>query len=253
MPMNKTIFAFAHITLKITLLLSFAGVGLAKTASSSRTVKPPAQSKIDTLAEGLRLQRERLDLDRKKLEQDQEIEMQRLGIEEAKLKQEVSAAHLTAWLSIVPFLAAIGTLIYSIWSFRSQIANQTKLQNEGADLQFQMKAAEIAFSGSRTPEAVHNRAKALKALFEDRLPSGFAKNFEADAVGGNKEVPEVKQFFLGLLLKYPERSVEIANLWDALFKEEWVDRIRPLLPLGHNAMPPNLGDEGDLPFDRPQR
>ncbi|HZR55748.1 MAG TPA: hypothetical protein VFA74_02655 [Terriglobales bacterium] len=223
---NNVKFAFTCIVL----LLSLITVGLGQNDSSPP--KPPVSdsSKVD-LNNNLALERERLEFERQKFAEEAAAEQQKLKLEQAKLDQEKSTASQTALLSLVPFLAAIGTLAYSIWSFRTQIKEQGRLQNETAALQFQMKAAEIAFAGSRTPEAVHNRAKALKTLFGDRLPADFATKFDPGVVGGNKEVAEAKQFFLELLLKHPERSGETADLWDALFNEEWMKRVKPILPL----------------------
>jgi hypothetical protein len=219
---------FASTYIALLLSLTVAGIG----QSGSTSPKPPDsdQSKGD-LSDNLAVQHERLEFDRQKFAEETAAEQQRLKMEQTKLDQEKSAAHSTALLSSLPLLAAIGTLVYSIWSFRTQIAQQSRLQNETAQLQFQMKAAEIAFAGSRTPEAVHNRAKALKTLFGDRLPADFATKFDPTLVGGNKEVAEAKQFFLELLLKHPERSGETADLWDALFNEEWMKRVKPILPL----------------------
>ena len=232
---NKTATAktrLAGVALCASLILILSGMAVSQnTAQGPSVITPSCQPQRSHEAEDLALQRERLELDRQKFAGESAAEKQKLQIDQAKLDQEKTNAHLTAIVSLLPLLAAIGTLVYSIWSFRQQIAQQSRLQNEAAQLQFQIKAAEIAFAGAKTPEAVQNRSQALKALFGDRLPPNFAHGFDPLTAGGGKEVPEAKQFFLELLLKYPQRAVEITNLWFALFEEDWVERVRPLLPL----------------------
>ena len=220
-----------RLTFFVMLLPALTDVAISHCISLAPTAKPPSSMQTSLDAGSLALQRERLELDKQKFAVETETQQQRLRIDQAKLDQDQTNARRTALLSLAPLLAAIGTLLYSIWSFRKQIELQTKLQNEASQSQFQMKAAEIAFAGAKTPEAVQNRANALKALFEDRLPHNFATMFDASQVGGAKEVPEAKQFFLELLLKYPNLSVATTELWKALFQEDWLDRVKPLLHL----------------------
>src|SRR3712207_9148511 len=77
------------------------------------------------------------------------IEERKLTLEYEKLKVE----RLKSWLSALPLLAALATLTYSIWSFRRQLKENARQQREAAKLQFEIKAAEIAFSG-KTPEEI---------------------------------------------------------------------------------------------------
>jgi hypothetical protein len=178
------------------------------------------------------------------------IEQQKLDLEYQKLEVERSKARWSAASTIVPLLAALGTLIYSVWSFRKQIkqtatlqkesaiatatlqkesASETaRLQNESAKLQFEIKAAEIAFSG-KTPEAVRNRASVLKTIFGDRLPENFPPTFDPKTYGGGKESPEEKMFFLELLLKYAGKETEIIKGWEMLFGDTWLDRVKPVI------------------------
>jgi hypothetical protein len=171
--------------------------------------------------------------------QNSNIEQQKLAVERQKLEVERSKAAWSAVATIVPLLAALGTLIYSVWSFRKQTGETARLhkeaaietarlQNESAKLQFEIKAAEIAFSG-KTPEAVRNRAKVLKTIFGQRLPENFPPEFDPKTYGGGKETPEEKMFFLELLLKYPGKEKEIVEGWDTLFGDAWLARVKPLI------------------------
>jgi hypothetical protein len=182
------------------------------------------------------------------------IEQRKLEIEEEKVQVERQKAWWSAASTIVPLLAALGTLIYSVWSFRKQ-SEQTaklqkeaaietaKLQNESAKLQFEIKAAEIAFSG-KTPEAVKNRANVLKTIFGDRLPKNFPPTFDPKTYGGGKESPEEKMFFLELLLKYPGKEAETIKGWEMLFGDTWLDRVKPVI-LKDTGTPTNKPEEGE--------
>jgi hypothetical protein len=168
-----------------------------------------------------------------------DLENQKLAVEREKLDVERGKAKWSAASTIVPLLGVLGTLIYSVWSFRKQMNNSAtlqkeaaietaRLQNESAKLQFEIKAAEIAFSGI-TPEAVTNRARVLKKIFEDRLPANFPATLEPKDHGGGKESPDEKMFFLELLLKYPGKEKEIIRAWDKLFGDSWLERVKPVL------------------------
>lgn len=167
------------------------------------------------------LDRDRLDFDKEKFNKDSTREDKKLGNEEVK-------TYLSAVSTVVPIIAALITIGYGMWSFRKQTTETAKLQNDSAKLQFEIKAAEIAFSG-KTPEAVKNRATVLKKIFGERLPKDFPPPFKPEEHGGGKETSEDKMVFLELLLKYPDKKQEIFKLWDLVFGDAWLDRIKPLL------------------------
>jgi hypothetical protein len=171
------------------------------------------------------LENRKLELERDKFTEEVKTNREKSQIEWEKLQVEKLNANRSLISSSLPLLAAFATLAFSIWSFRKQAQQQTAMQAETARLQFEVKAAEIAFSG-KTPEAVANRAKALKAMFDGRLPQNFASSFDPGQHGGGKEDPEAKKFFVELLLKYPDRKSEIFGLWHELFGDEWLQRAR---------------------------
>jgi hypothetical protein len=111
--------------------------------------------------------------------------------ESDKLESDHIRAQWSAISSIIPIIVALLTLGYSI-----------RLQHQAARLQFEIKAAEIAFAG-KTPQAVENRAKILKKIFDKRLPDDFPGPFDG-LQGKAKEPPAEKLSFLELLQKYPE-------------------------------------------------
>lgn len=174
------------------------------------------------------LEDQRLELERQKLAEEAAVAKESAQIERARLEFDESNAWRTLVSSIVPLVVALGTLAYSIWSFRKQTQQQNELQLNAAKLQFEIKAAEIAFSG-KTPEAVANRARALKAIFPERLPQEFLSSFDPKQHGGGKESPDEKKFFLELLLKYPDQQIEIYKVWGALFGDEWLKKAEPFI------------------------
>jgi hypothetical protein len=196
--------------------------------------KPPGvgtkQSSGKTLSakdeEDLAAQRERLELDKKKFASDREKEGKELEIEKAKLEVEQSKVPWSAASTIVPLLAALFTIGYSVWSFRKQNTLQSEAQKAAAKLDFEIKAAEIAFAG-KSPQAVQNRGGTLKEMFGDRLPDKFPGSFDPKLYGGDKEDPEGKKLLLELLLKYPDKKEDILKYWDQLFPGDyqWLERV----------------------------
>jgi hypothetical protein len=129
------------------------------------------------------------------------------------------------------------TVGYSAWSFRKQTEQQNKQRIddakrleeqrvEDAKFQFELKAAEIAFMGE-TPLAVRDRAKALKAMFGDRLRDDFLSSYDPYEFGEKEGNIESKKFFLDLLLKYPEQQFETLCFWKELFPGDvnWLVRV----------------------------
>jgi hypothetical protein len=180
-------------------------------------------------ARELLIQRERLELDKQKFASDANIENRKLDIEREKLHIEESTSRWSALSAVGPVTIALAALVFSVWSFLRQGKQQSAMQLEAAKLQFEIKAAELAFSG-KTARAVANRAKALKTIFPVRLPGDFAEGFSPTDLVGNKEPSEEKKFFLELLLKYPEKKGEVFGLWEKLFPgdQDWLDRVKAL-------------------------
>jgi hypothetical protein len=144
--------------------------------------------------ENLRLQRERLDFDKKKFESDNDFE-------ERKLKIETDKAFWSAFATASPLIIGALAIIVGFWN-----------QSRQAKHQFELKAAEIIFTGT-TPQAILNRGKALKAIFGRYLSKNFLSNFKPEDYGGEKEPSEAKKFFIEQILNNPEKKAEITQLW----------------------------------------
>lgn len=172
------------------------------------------------------LEREKLELERQKFVSSSQSEERKIELEREKLEIEKSASKFQQISGVIPLVLTLATLVFSIISFGRQAQQQRMLQNDTARLQFEIKAAEIAFSG-KTPRAVANRAKLLKAVFPDRLPDDFATNFEPREFGAKDEPSEDKKLFLDLLLKYPQARADIYDFWLTLFPgdKDWLSRV----------------------------
>jgi hypothetical protein len=209
----------------VVVMIFFFGVEVAVSWRSpsqqqnGRNTKPAANTSLDW---------ERFEFEKQKAAEAAQLEAQKLTLDREKLELEKSSVSWTKISSSIPLLVALSTLAYGLWSFSQQSKQQANAQIAATQLQFEMKAAEIAFAG-KSPEAVFNRAKALKAIFGDRLPATFPNSYDPIQLGGGKEDPDAKKFFLELLLKYPDKKDQIAKLWEALFGDSWFDRIKPLL------------------------
>jgi hypothetical protein len=196
----------------------------AKVAAAQRSATERRECRTPEAGD-LSLQRERLEFDKQKLASDTDIENKKLKIEREKLEAENSTlSHLVPWITA---LAALGAFVFSVWSFGKQ-----------AELQFEIKAAEIAFS-RETANAVKSRAKALKLIFPKRLPKDFTNDFDPKDFGSDKEPSDEKKFFLELLLKYPGKEAQAFELWAKLFPgdKEWLGRVETLCKSTQQAEP----------------
>ena len=165
----------------------------------------------------LSLQQERLELEKQKSLLDVEIENKKLGIERDKLRIEEASSKWSALSAAGPLTIALGTLAFSIWSFRKQGRQQADMQLEAARLQFEIKAAEIAFSG-RTPKAVANRAKVLKAFFPNRLPDDFTQRF-SPTTSAVKSLPRRRNSSWSYCSSIPEKRPKSSISGRSFFPE----------------------------------
>jgi hypothetical protein len=210
----------------------------------------PLPSQADMLA------RERLEFDKAKAAFDQNIGNQKMELERKKLVNDNARIELensknrwTAASTIFPVLGVLATLAFSIYSFRKQQGLQIESQNETARLNFEIKAAEIAFAG-KTPYAVQNRGRALRQMFSNRLRTDFLTNFRPEDFGGDAEPATQKLALLELLAKYPNQRNEILTDWANLFPGDsaWFARVTQLAQTG-----PTSPAGGNAPTGTPPR
>jgi hypothetical protein len=182
-----------------------------------------------TSINGNALETLKLELERQKFVETNAAEKERARIEWAKLDFEKSNASRVILTSMAPLLGSLLAIALGIITLGIQVRQQKEIQKLTAELQFEIKAAEIAFEG-KTPAAVKNRAGLLKKIFPDRLPKDFiAESFEPTQYGGKTENSESKKQFLELLAKYPEQQKMVYEVWKALFEEDWIEKVKPLI------------------------
>lgn len=215
--------------LTVCIVAAILSLVFTKVADAQRVSHTAAGHSTQSASVGAPSPQERqLALDRDRLEFEKQKFVVETKRENDKLENEKTKAYWSAISTIVPIIAALLTLGYSVYSFRRQSSEAARLQNETAKLQFEIKAAEIAFTG-KTPKAVENRGRVLKKIFGKRLPEDFPAPFDAAELGGGKETPAEKITFLDLLLKHPGKEQHIFNLWNALFADPWLERVKPVL------------------------
>ncbi len=137
---------------------------------------------------------------------------ERLALERERLEVEKMKAKWTAVSVVVPLLAAIFTVAFGLWSNHQQ-----------AKSQFEAKVAEVVMQ-SPSPQEALGRAQTFMAMFPDRLPKNFAKAFDTDQFTNHQVgVAESKKEFLKLLVDKGLTKEEIVKVWKHLFPgDEWV-------------------------------
>jgi len=188
-------------------------------------------SRVDQ--ERLTLERQRVMLEETKAKQEQINEAARIQLERDKLKVEQEKANIerekgmwAAVASVVPLVAVLLTVAFGVWTSAQQMRLQTVAQADAAKLAFEIKAAEIAFA-AKSPEAVLNRGKALKAMFGTRLPDSFLQSFVPHEVAATTEPATEKLVLMGLLAEHVEDADKIIAYWQRLFPgdESWLRRL----------------------------
>ncbi len=149
-----------------------------------------------------------------------------LALKEREIKNEWRKDLLTATTIIV----SIGAALLTYWGTQRVQYNQAKaqmeLQEKAAQDAFHLKAAEIAMSGRGSFDA-KGRAKALAALFPDRLPRGLGTAFDPVE---NSWGRDSKRELLALLASAPnaEHRRAIVKAYRELLPED--DAIKRLSP-----------------------
>jgi hypothetical protein len=195
------------------------------------------------------IEQQRLDLERQKQLDEITFKKDDLALRREQLAAQKFQIILTAASTVIPLSAVLFTIIYNAWTFRKQNEQANIQRAQDAVLQFELKAAEIAFEG-KTPLEVRDRGKALKKMFKDRLSSNFLTDYDPVEFGEREGSVESKKFFLELLLKYPQREQQYETLcfWKELFPGDvdWLHRVN-LSP--HNSSTSNNADSNKTPDD----
>ena len=174
------------------------------------------------------IEQQRLELDRQKQLDELMLQKDDLSLKKDQLRVQKSQVVWSALSTVIPLIAVLFTIGYNAWSFRKQTEQLNQQRTQDATLQFELKAAEIAFNGG-TPLSVRDRAKALKTMFGNRLSDNFLADYDPSMFGEREGNLDSKKFFLELLLKYPkpEEQYETLCFWKEIFPGdvEWLQRV----------------------------
>jgi flagellar biosynthesis/type III secretory pathway M-ring protein FliF/YscJ len=180
------------------------------------------------------VEREKLQFERERFNREQELERERFNHEKeqdgTKASEESRRTNLTAgtlFVSIfVPLTVAAVTFASASCNQKEQAEAQLKLQEEQANNQFELKAAEIVMT-SDNPKITYNKARAMRALFPGHFPPDFAATFNPDEFSSNEAgIIQSKKELLNLLAEHPDQRKQIIDTWKQLFPEdEWVKEL----------------------------
>jgi hypothetical protein len=174
------------------------------------------------------LERAKLQLDRERFEHDKELARERFDheqqLDKSKTSEEKRRTWLTAGSIFIPLLIAALTFANASFTQDRQAEDQLALQAQQAQAEFELKAADIVMA-SDSAAGTYNKARAMRALFPNRLPLDFADSFNpSDFTSSNEAgVVQSKKELLNLLADHPSERQQIIDTWKYLFPDdEWV-------------------------------
>ena len=151
---------------------------------------------------------------------NQDIEGRKLDFEIQRLSQEKDKARRTTRVQIARILSIFVPLVIAGITFYQNVQSQ----KEQAELNFELKAAEIVLNESN-PMATFNKAKALAALFPRRFSAEFASSFNPDNYGG----PDSDNIItlLKMIAEHPDQKKAILKNWKSVLPgDNWADSIK---------------------------
>jgi hypothetical protein len=164
------------------------------------TPQNDAHAKTDLDQEKIKIEREKMEIEREKIR----LENEKLAIERSKTKWTVASI-------FIPLLIGALSIAYSAYS-----------QVQQARYDFELKVAELVMS-SENPTGSMNRARAIQALFPERLPDKFAASFDPKLYSVPKTSDSSKKELLKLIVEHPDQKQEIIELWSLLFPgDDWI-------------------------------
>jgi len=170
----------------------------------------------------------KLQLDRERFEHEKALAEERFGheqkLDQSKTSQEKRRTWITAGSIFIPLLIAALTFANASFTQERQAEDQLALQAQQAQAEFELKAADIVMA-SDSAAGTYNKARAMRALFPNRLPLDFAGSFNpSDYTSSNEAgVVQSKKELLNLLADHPSERQQIIDTWKYLFPDdEWV-------------------------------
>jgi hypothetical protein len=156
------------------------------------------------------------------------LELENIGFQAMRLefdeKRAQSDSERAERALLVSTLATLIPLALGVIAIVVGVINQYRQ----AKHQFDLKAAEIIFSGT-TPQTILSRGKALKKVFSKRLSKDFLADLKVEDIGGYTEPVDAKLAFLDKIVEKPEKKAEIIQTWFLVFPGDfrWLVRFAP--------------------------
>jgi hypothetical protein len=137
-------------------------------------------------------------------------------LEERKLSLEWYKAWITGGSLLIPLLLGVITLAW-------QSKTTAKFKEDEAKSAFELKAADIIFEGDN-PRATRNKARALAALFPNKIDKDFANAFKPEEFSGPKYESKLEVFKAAFTkVQTPD---EVYRIWSEIFPgDEWIRRL----------------------------
>jgi hypothetical protein len=178
--------------------------------------------------------REKLVLERRRVELQELVDSRRLDMEEKKNANEIRWGWTTRLGVLIPVFVAIVAFLQGSCVQRQQAENNfvlekfkaqenLRLEELQANRDFEVKAAELVMA-AEGPAEVRGRAEALGDLFPQRLGGEFSqglvsKLFSQLREDESREAGRKKEL-LELLAANPQRMGRILGLWQQLYPED---------------------------------
>ena len=194
----------------------------------------PSPAELELRRQELAIQQQELELKRQdsaatKSRSDADIASRTLELD--LRAREINIRERDSRFSVLSTLVALCAIAAPAWLAVWTLQAQRKMSDEQAKLQFQMKTAELALSGSDNAHQTHARARALRSLFSptDLLPKDFAERFDPTKFKLDFGRPtQRKEDLTKFLAKYPAQRDQLLADWFVLFDwDSWW--IEPLL------------------------
>jgi len=156
------------------------------------------------------LERERLELDKRRLEF--EIEKQRADAKMERIK---------ALAIFIPLILLLATFYIDNYNNSENYKRGLNISQEDARNTFKLKVAEIIMD-AETPTKAYKRAQTLQSIFPEYLNESFAKGFNPTSVA-----TPAKMDLATLIIDHPSQRDEIIDLWTSINpNDKWANEWR---------------------------
>lgn len=156
------------------------------------------------------------------------LEDKKLGLERAKLVSENWAKYITLLSVLATASVSVYTLNHTAAENRKTRQNEIEMQRLNNRLDFTIAAANLLIE-SRDLIEMQTKAVAMRNLFEDFLPEQFDLNAPPDYLAELQD-GRAKNNLMHLLVKHPDQSERIIELWKVLYPSErkWLVKLDQL-------------------------